>query len=171
MGLQSLTSLEKSEKVFVDSNILIYHLTQDELYGELSRNFLKRIEEGELPGYTAPVVVSGVLFMFIKVWIMGHKGIAPGKIIQYLKRNPEVLGEIDLGEPIELVSTLEMLPTTQETISHSHAYISKYHLLPNDGIKLSLIRKNGIRNLATQGSDFNNVDIIDVWKLKIHGGK
>jgi predicted nucleic acid-binding protein len=171
MGLQSLTSLEKSEKVFVDSNILIYHLTQDELYGELSRNFLKRIEEGELSGYTSPVVVSEVLFMFIKAWIMGHKGIAPGKIIHYLKRNPQVLGEIDFSKPIELVSTLEVLPTTEETISHSYAYISKYHLLPNDAINLSLIRKNGIRNLVTQDSDFNDVDIVGVWKLKIHGGK
>lgn len=35
--------------IFVDTNILIYHLVEDELYGESCRKFLKRVEEKDKP--------------------------------------------------------------------------------------------------------------------------
>ena len=56
-------------------------------------------------------------------------------------------------------------------LSRSYTYIPEYHLLPNDAINLSVAWENGIKNFATQDRDFDGMDIVKVWKPRVHGGK
>ncbi|MBO3841445.1 MAG: type II toxin-antitoxin system VapC family toxin [Candidatus Brockarchaeota archaeon] len=44
---------------FVDSNIFVYHLTADPLYGKTARKIIERIENGE-ESYTSTLVIAQV---------------------------------------------------------------------------------------------------------------
>lgn len=66
--------------IFVDTNILIYHLLEDELYGESCLRFLKRVEGKDVMAFISPLVTSEVLFLYLRFWIIKEKKIAPRKV-------------------------------------------------------------------------------------------
>ena len=58
MGIKPLRDVPDGVSIFVDTNILIYHLLEDELYGATCRDFLKRVETRSVAAFTSPVVAS-----------------------------------------------------------------------------------------------------------------
>jgi predicted nucleic acid-binding protein len=77
MAIRRLGDVSDGLRIFVDTNILIYHLLEDELYGASCRDFFKRAETGSLVGFTSPIVVSETLFIYLRAWIIQNKKIAP----------------------------------------------------------------------------------------------
>ena len=61
-----LSALPSGVKVFVDSNILTYHLLNDPAYGKRCKEFIGRVENREFEGFISPIIVSETLFNFIK---------------------------------------------------------------------------------------------------------
>ena len=70
MENKTLDEVSSNMSIFVDTNILVYHLLEDELYGESCKNFLERVEEKEVTAFISPVVVSETLFIYIRSWII-----------------------------------------------------------------------------------------------------
>lgn len=60
-----LSSIPYGEKVFIDSNILTYHLLNDPVYGMRCKDFIKRTEYNKFVGFISPIIISEVLFNFI----------------------------------------------------------------------------------------------------------
>ena len=60
-----LSALPSSEKVFVDSNILTYHLFNDPVHGKRCKEFIGRAENDDFEGFISPIIVSETLFNFI----------------------------------------------------------------------------------------------------------
>jgi predicted nucleic acid-binding protein len=57
-----LSALPSDEKVFVDLNILTYHLLNDPAYGKRCREFIRRVENEEFEGFISPIIVSTSYF-------------------------------------------------------------------------------------------------------------
>jgi predicted nucleic acid-binding protein len=70
MALGELSALPAGESIFIDSNILTYHLLNDPLYGTRCKEFVKKVENGEFEGVISPLVVSETLFNLIKATIL-----------------------------------------------------------------------------------------------------
>ena len=58
MESKALDDAPDGISIFVDTNILIYHLLEDEIYGASCRSFLRRAEERSIKAFTSPVVIS-----------------------------------------------------------------------------------------------------------------
>ncbi|MBI5745740.1 MAG: PIN domain-containing protein [Nitrospirae bacterium] len=160
-------ALEKASpgvSIFVDTNILIYHLLEDELYGVSCKNFLKRVEEKELTAFTSPIVIAESLFIYLRVWIIKHKKIAPKKVLEYLKQHRGLINEVNFQKPQILFTILKSLPIGNAAVKDSYSMMKLHNLLPNDAINVSLIKRHNISAIATNDNDFDNIKGLDVLK-------
>lgn len=166
MENKSLEEVLPGTAIFVDTNILIYHLLDDELYGASCRNFLNRIEEKELYAFTSPIVIAETLFIYLRFWIIKHKKISPKKVLEYIKKNRELINEVNFLKPQTLFTIFEILPITTDIINISYQMIKLYNLLPNDAINLALIKHHHLSAIATYDEDFDDIEGIKVLKPK-----
>jgi predicted nucleic acid-binding protein len=164
MAIRSLPDVADGSSIFVDTNILIYHLLDDELYGESCRDFLKRVETRSLTAFTSPIVASETLFIYLRAWVIQNKRIAPKRVLRYLKRHRAVLQEIDFQKPLDLLGLLRVLPITSDTMKTSHDLMTRYQLLPADAIQAAQIQRYHLTALATRDDDFDHVGGLDIYK-------
>jgi predicted nucleic acid-binding protein len=150
--------------MFVDTNILIYHLLDDELYGISCRDFLKRVEERSVTAFASPIVVSDTLFIYLRSWIIKNKQIAPKGGLRYLKRHREVIQEVDFQPPRALLGLLRVLPLNRAGLRISYEMMSRYSLLPADATTAALLQRHHLSVLATRDDDFDQDDGIEVFK-------
>ena len=164
MAIRPLTDVPVGSSIFVDTNILVYHLLEDELYGANCRDFLKRVETGSLVPFTSPIVASETLFIYLRAWVIQNKKIAPKRVLRYLKRHRAVLKEVDFHKPLALLALLRMLPVNKDVMQTSYGLMTRYELLSADAIGAALIERHRLPALATRDDDFDHVDGLDVYK-------
>ena len=164
MAIRPLRDVSGGLLIFVDTNILVYHLLEDELYGASCRDFLKRVETRSVVAFTSPVVVSETLFIYLRTWIIKNKKIAPKRVLRYLKRHRAVLEEVDFHKPLALLALLRVLPLNKAVLQISYDLMMRYHLLPADAIDAALIRRHNLSALATRDDDFDHIESLDVFK-------
>src|SRR3990170_7761942 len=164
MENKTLEEVPPGFSIFVDTNILIYHLLEDELYGVSCKNFLKRVEEKELTASTSPIVIGETLFLYLRFWIIEHKKVAPKKVLEYLKQHRDVINEVDFQKPLALLRLLKNLPINNAVVEASYQMTKLYNLLPNDAMNVALIKRHNIPAIATNDDDLDNITGIKVFK-------
>ena len=160
-----LKGIQRSSKVFIDSNIITYHLSGHNIFGGASRNFLKDVERGEYESYVNDVVLSEVLLNFIKSELFRLRGIKPHRVVREIKRDPSLIGLVNFDAVTKLFENLrvEILPVEYKC-KELVEFISGYFLLPNDALHVATMKRYGITNIATNDPDFERVGWIKVWK-------
>lgn len=169
MANKRLEEIPPGMSAFVDTNILLYHLFDDELYGESCKTFLKRVEEKDVSAFISPVVVSETMFIYIRFWLIKEKKVSPKRVLEYLKKNRSIINAIDLQKPQKLFSLFKILPISANVLKTSFEFIKIRNLLPNDAINLSVITHHKIPAIATLDDDFNGIPDIKVFKPSKHG--
>jgi len=164
MAIRALRDLQEGSSIFVDTNILIYHLLDDELYGESCRDFLNRVEIGAVSALTSPIVASETLFIYLRAWVIQNKKIAPKRVLRYLKRHPAVLKDVDFHKPLALLGLLRLLPISSEIMTTSYDLMTRYQLLPADSIQAALIQQRHLTAFATRDDDFDHLAGLDIYK-------
>lgn len=164
MAIRPLRDVSDGLRIFVDTNILVYHLLEDELYGSSCRDFLKRVEARAIAAFTSPIVASETLFIYLRSWIIKNKKIAPKRVLRYLKRHRAVLEEVDFHKPLALLALLRVLPLDNAVLENSYDLMTRYRLLPNDAIDAALIARHNLPALASRDDDFDHIDSLDVYK-------
>ena len=156
--------LPSDEKVFVDSNILTYHILNDPAYGKRCKEFIGRAENDDFEGFISPIIVSETLFNFIKANIVKDYGIKPKGVISFLKANPKAISKIDIRKASDLFRIFSVLPISESEIDECYKAIKDYALLTNDAFHVATMKQHGITNIATNDPDFERVNWIKVWK-------
>lgn len=164
MPIRPLTDLPAGASIFVDTNILIYHLLEDELYGESCRAFLKRVELGAVTAFNSPIVVSETLFIYLRAWIIQNKKIAPKQVLRYLKRHRTVVKEVDFYKPLALLALFRLLPLTGAVMALSYELMVRHQLLPADSTQAALMQHHRLPALATRDDDFDLIVGLDIYK-------
>ncbi|HEV8718951.1 MAG TPA: PIN domain-containing protein [Candidatus Binatia bacterium] len=164
MGSRPLHEVPDGTPIFVDTNILIYHLLDDELYGLSCRDFLTRVEDRVVTAFTSPIVISDTLFIYLRSWIIKNKQIAPKQVLRYLKRHRAVIQEVDFQKPRALLSLLRVLPLNRAVLRTSYDMMARYHLLPADATNAALLQRHRLPALATRDDDFDHVEDVEVFK-------
>jgi len=163
---RSLANLPHGERVLVDSNILTYHLLGHPTFGPACEEFLQCILDEKYQGLITPIIVSEVLFNFIKAYISKAFGAKGKDAAILLKRDPEILQKISLKSPKELFDIFEILSQGAMEAEKSIEYVSRYALLTNDALNAATMKVNRIENIATNDKDFERLDLVKVWGLQ-----
>ena len=144
-----LKGMQRSSKVFIDSNIITYHLSGHNIFGGASRNFLKDVERGEYESYVNDVVLSEVLLNYVKSELFRLRGIKPHRVVQEIKREPSLIGLVNFDAVTKLFENLrvEILPVEYKC-KELVEFISGYFLLSNDALHVATMKRYGITNIS-----------------------
>ncbi len=170
--IESLKEFDTEETIFVDANIFSFHHLNHQKFGEACTKFLQRIENGEVNAITSDLVIDEVAFVIliekgceilktnrvreVKEKIKKDKDFA----VECYDAVKQFLGYTDFLREIGL----SIIETGFRDINSSVDIASECMLLPHDAIHVVVMKKYGIKNIATADSDFERVEEIKVWK-------
>ena len=159
-----LEDLPSGRRVFVDSNIFIYHFLD---ISDQCTAFLERIDSHEICGFTSTIVMAEVLHKLMIAEIAENYKMNRREVNQFIKRCPSVISELERCEiAIRKISEfdIEILPIMSGVILESRNLRYEHKLMTNDSINLFLMKLTGLEDIASNDSDFDRVPWIKVWK-------
>jgi len=163
--LNNLSKIPRGSLVFIDSNIFTYFLLRDSVYFNNTVQFLKKVESGDIIGFINSIVISEVLFNYVKAQICREYDIKPKAFIKFVKRKPESIGDVDIFEVEEIftITNLNIIDAPMNDFSMLRK-AHKKSLLSNDAFHLLTMEYLNIENIATNDSDFERINDIAMWK-------
>ncbi len=162
-----LEEIPAKSRVFIDSNIFIYHFLD---LSDTCSNLLERAERRELRACTSTVVLGEVLHRLMLSEAVEKYRIKPYQAVRYLKEHPEVVSSLEKCEiAVEEIPefNVEILPLEDDAIFESRGLRAQYCLMTNDSLNLYAMKTRGLKIIATNDRDFDRVKEIDVWKPKL----
>ncbi|MEK6682484.1 MAG: type II toxin-antitoxin system VapC family toxin [Nitrospirota bacterium] len=162
-----LSEIADDSKVFIDSNIFIYHFSKFEKFANSCLEFFQRIESGRLRGYTSTLVLAEVLHRLMIIEGSNKLGLQTKKVLEYLKANPEkitILSDHLASSDLIEGMGIDILAVNFRDIKLSNILKKEYRLFTNDAINLSVMKNNGFTLLASNDPDFERVDFISLYK-------
>jgi predicted nucleic acid-binding protein len=88
-------------------------------------------------------------------------------IVKHLKEHPDVVMGLDkysiAPEKIRQMNVITLVITLEDVLDSKRTRES-YGLLTNDSMSISVMKRFGISNIATNDSDFERIAGIEVWK-------
>lgn len=159
-----LNKIPSNSIVFIDSNIFIYHFLGA---SERCTDFLERIEMGDIDAYTSTVVLAEVLHRLMIAEVVEKHGVEPSKVVKFLKHNPEIIPTLEKCEnAIKEIPEfkVKILSIGSEAIFQSKKLRKEYSLMTNDSLNLYVMKTNGLEDIITNDSDFDEVEWLTVWK-------
>lgn len=148
----------------VDANVFIYLLSG---LSQECRDFLRRVTLGEVQAHVTTTIIAEVLHRRMAAEAVTKGLISPGKPLQKLKANPEVIkGLTDYVSEIEMLQKLPLIihDITATEITASHALRAAHGLFVNDSINLACALRLGITDVVTHDEDFSRVKTIRIWE-------
>ncbi len=146
--------------VFVDASVFIHHFEPNTLYGPAATEFLERIENQEINGFTATHIVSEVAHRLMTIEAMQTFGWKSAGIalrlrnhpteVQTLKRFRQAIQEIPL-------CNIRILPIEAVWLDPAAEITQRSGLLHNDALVVAVMRAHGLTNLASADPDFDRV--------------
>jgi len=162
-----MIEISSHSKVFLDTNILLYAVTDHPRFGQWCNALLDRIHRGDVTGYVSAVVLNEFIHKLIIGEVAQKTGLKPGQVIQYLKRKPEALEELEAYAIVDEVDTsydLIILEVTADIFRIARRLMQAYRLMSNDALHLAVMQKSNLQNLVTNDSDFDGIEGVHVWK-------
>jgi len=157
-----LQDIADGTRVFVDSNIFIYHFSNIERFSDSCLSFLQKIEDGKISGYTSTIVLAEILHRLMIIEASGKFDIQPKNVVKYLKENPDKASSLT-GHPKSLDSIekigITILPVTAHDIRGSMAF-KKQGLLTIDAIIVSVMKNNDLTTIASNDGDYDRIGFL-----------
>lgn len=163
-----LSDLEDGSSVFIDANIFVYHFSKKSKYNLDITNFLERIEKGRLKGFTSIQVIqetSHRLMIFEAATLLEKFNLKD--LVYYLKVHPETIKKMEIHQsvPAQIVSFgLEIVSPDMNTVIRSQKMKNRYGFLTNDALNLQIMEDLEISNIASNDSDFERVDFVNLYR-------
>ena len=166
--INSLEALPLSSDVFIDANIFLYHIMKRPKFFSPCHNFFVAIESGVYNGVTSTLVLNEVLHKLIIAEATNAYGLHSERdAANLLKLNPGKISGLSQvwgtyaaikDYPIKICSCDESVLDIAVGLS------CKYGLLISDATHLAVMKSEGISTIATNDSDFQRIDEIDIYR-------
>lgn len=163
----TLSNVPAGTKIFLDANVLVFHLTQAHPLSADCTAFLRRIALRELAGLTSAIVVAEVLHRMMIVEAVERQGFQTSReAVEYLQAHPTFVQT--LQKHLDIPSALARMHIDIKPVDHIDLHTSKrfrrdYGLMTNDSLVLAVMKRHRIVNLATNDQGFQRVPPIRVW--------
>jgi predicted nucleic acid-binding protein len=146
--------------VFVDANTFIYYFSPDPKLGPPCEQFLERIENRELEGYTSAHVVSEVAHRLMTLEACAVFGWPYPGIAARLRNHPsEVQQLVRYRQAIDEITlfNVQVLSVTGPQVSQAANISRQTGLLSSDALIVAVMREANLTCLASQDADFDRV--------------
>ena len=160
-------NIPTGETVFIDANIFYYHFVSLPGLSIACKNFLHRIEQGEITGVTATVVLAEAQHKVMLAEAVQKYGLSPQGLVRRLMQTTELLAGLSHHRmvPSTVVAMNVRIEPLTVALLRQAAHLSVTHeLLTNDAALLAHMQALSITHLATNDDDFDKVRGITVWK-------
>jgi predicted nucleic acid-binding protein len=168
--IQNLADFVADVPIFVDDNIFLFHVFDDEKHGKAATCFLTGIENEETEALSSSLVVDEVFFKILVQEAAAHlKRPTIWNIKQAMKEKAFV--EKVYAPVLEYKAYLESLAFLgMRIVEVTGAHLltaadigAEVGLLITDAAHVAVMRERGISHLATADADFFNIEGITVW--------
>ena len=162
MGL-NLSDIPDRTEIYIDANILLFSAFKHPRYGDVCKDFLMRMEGNAC---TSDFTLNEIFHKLMIAEISKMFVVRPKAVVAFIKNNPTVISELQAiwdemrliaESKIHIISYGKLFPEFIET-SRS------YNLMATDAIIVEIMKQNGLKDIATNDSDFERVEGITVWK-------
>ncbi len=166
--INSLEALPLSSEVFIDANIFLYHIMRRPKFLPPCHNFFVAIESGAYNGFTSTLVLNEVLHKLILAEATNTYGLrSEHDVANVLKQDPaKIRGLSQVWKTYSVIKDYPIIICScDESVLDMAVNLSnKYGLLISDATHLAVMKSEGISNIATNDSDFQRLNEIDVYK-------
>ena len=167
----NLIDFDLPDLIFVDANIFIDHASANPGYGKSCKDFLEKIETGNIVAITTTAVLDEV--GYILSLLEGAKVLKTYdlKIVrEKLKEDQELVVTCyeKVREYMRYIFFLEDGGLDIQKVEPKDVFIAtmvgaEYRLLFTDSLHLSVMKRLKIKNIATRDSDFERAKEVTVW--------
>ena len=168
----SLRDFPGDKTIFVDAGIFVLHFAGVEPNKSECRDFLKRIELGQIKALTVNFVIDEVIYSLL---ITKGSEIAQSKKIKTIQKKikeDKVFAATCYKEAEIFLEYLEILRLSGLSLEDVNYQIQKdsIHvgsdklLLPHDALYVKICQNLGIADIATTDLDFQKADFLTIWK-------
>ena len=166
MGLK-LDDLPSGMKVYIDTNIFLYSAFKHPVFGDECREFFIKIDEGGMTGCVSDFVLNEVFHKLMIAEVAKKFKKAAKETVKYIKRNPEVISnlavvwrEMDIIDNSNIIILEDKFSLFPDFVEISRIY----NLMATDAMHVSVMKKHGITNIATNDRDFKRIEWLNIWK-------
>ena len=156
----NIAALPAGESVFIDANVFIYDFGADPLFGPPSRAFLKRIETGQIQGYTSSLVLHNFAHRAMTLEACQTLGWSYAGIARRLRDNPAEIRKLfrfrRMMDAI-LGMGVEVLDVNAEHILLASDVSRTHGLLSGDALIVEMMWSRSLVNLVSADEDFDRV--------------
>ncbi len=166
MGLK-LIGLPSGLKVYMDANIFLYSAFKHPAFGDNCREFLIKVDEGGVTGCVSDFVLNEVFHKLMIAEVVKKFKKTSKEAVAYIKRNSEVISNLDIiWREMDIIESSNIIILKNESsVFPDFVEISRiYNLMATDAMHVSVMKKHGITNIATNDRDFERVEWLKVWK-------
>jgi predicted nucleic acid-binding protein len=157
-------------QIFIDANIFTYVLTDHPTYGQSCLELLEKVEGRNTTAFISPRIIDEVSYVLV---IQKARELTGTIEIKSIKRVLPDLWEDCMSPVAEFyryldhlisVGVLKVLSLDYSISRMAFECERRYKLLPRDALHAACCNAYGIENIATNDSDFEIVDFLEVWK-------
>lgn len=162
-----LADIANDTRVFIDSNIFIYHFSNFEPFAASCLKLFQRIEDGDISGYTSTVVLAEVLHRLMVIEAAKKFYIQPKNVVKYLKENPNKISSLtDHPKSLDFIERIgvTILPVNAHDLKVSIDLKKEFGLLTIDAINVSVIKNNDLAALASNDGDYDRVKFLTQYR-------
>ena len=162
-----LADITNDTRVFIDSNIFIYHFSNFEPFAASCLKLFQRIEDGDISGYTSSVVLAEVLHRLMVIEAAKKFEIQPKNVVKYLKENPNKISSLtDHPKSLDFIERIgvTILPVNAHDLKVSIDLKKEFGLLTIDAINVSVIKNNNLTALASNDGDYDRVKFLTQYR-------
>ena len=156
----TFVDLAVGASVFVDANTFVYHFQPHPTWGAACNQFMTRIEQGLLVGYTSPQILGDVAHRLMTMEACSLHRWTPRKVTTRLRHHRGVIPTLArFRSAIDriLQSRIQVVPITGSLIASAMAISQQFDLLTNDALIVAVMYAHGLTHLASNDRDFDRV--------------
>lgn len=156
----TFATLSTGDSVFVDANILTYHLQPHPAWGPSCSGLLQRIEIQDLVGFTSTHVLAELAHRLMTIEASTVFGWPFAGIGNRLRTHPQEVCKLSaFRRAVEKVmqGNMRILTVTSGMLAAAVAFSQQVGLLTNDAIIVAVMQANGLTHLASSDTDFDRV--------------
>jgi predicted nucleic acid-binding protein len=159
-----------TRQMFIDANIFTYFITGHPIYGRNCQDLLEKVENNNLEGIISPLVIDEVSYVLMVQTARKTAGLIESKSI---KRAMLGIWQDCLAPVSEFHNYLDLLISVGGlkvlNLDYSISRIAlecakEFHLFPRDALHVACCKAYGIKEIATNDSDFERVSFLNLWK-------
>ncbi len=156
----NFASVPSGSSIYLDANVFIYDFGPDPQYGLACRSLLKRIEDGDLEGFTSAQDMSNVAHRLMTLEACQTFGWPYAGIAHRLRTHPAELARLSRFQGALrgiLRIGVHVLPVDRQHVVSAADLSLQHGLLSGDALIIAVMQRQGVTNLASADSDFDRV--------------